>query len=361
NNAYIPYGEPRLDSVNVDSLFYDTLGLHGTAKLYLGGIEFKHKSGAQEGGIDFPGILSVKASLGLKFWGFRLGINGGTDIMNGQWPMLGNAYTSAGTSLSIKKATLSIGLAGRWQYVALDEKKIYSTPPMVLAGVGLRMPVYVGEVMLATRMNLANGLLKVQNLSDGGTYKPWETIALSAGLRVDLGFLSKSGKKAQQTETAKPVEQPKPGARLGQVTTEGAPLAAVGDTSQIKCAVNIYQGPNASWQDALVYADFLRAEMAKTGRFSITPKDRMQELLARKNLAQTYCLEPVCAAQLGQALNVKQMLVGQIDRTGAGYYVKVILVDPATGQQLRVDQDQGVDLTAICASAGELAKRLLIQ
>ncbi|MDP2807137.1 MAG: hypothetical protein Q8O74_03240 [bacterium] len=130
---------------------------------------------------------------------------------------------------------------------------------------------------------------------------------------------------------------------------------------QIKLAVNIYQGPNASWQDALVYADFLRAEMAKTGRFSITPKDRMQELLARKNLAQTYCLEPVCAAQLGQALNVKQLLVGQIEKTETGYYVKVLLVDPATGQQLRVDQDQGVDLTAICTSAGELAKRLLIQ
>ena len=363
NNAYIPSGEPRLDSVNVDGLNYDPSDstITGTAQLYLGGIEYKHKSGAQDGGIEFPGILSVKASLGLKFWGFRLGINGGTDIMNGQWPMLGNAYTSAGTSLSIKKATLSIGLAGRWQYVALDEKKIYSTPPMVLAGVGLRMPVYVGEVMLATRMNLANGILKVQNMSSVSEFKPWETLALSAAIRVDLGFLSKSGKKAQQTETAKPVEQPKPGAKLGQVTTEGAPLAAVGDTSQIKCAVNIYQGPNASWQDALVYADFLRAEMAKTGRFSITPKDRMQELLARKNLAQTYCLEPVCAAQLGQALNVKQMLVGQIDRTGAGYYVKVILVDPATGQQLRVDQDQGVDLTAICASAGELAKRLLIQ
>jgi hypothetical protein len=365
NSAGIPYGEPRLDSVNVDSLSYNPSdsSITGKARLYLGGIEYKHKSGQEEGGIEFPGILSVKASLGLKFWGFRLGINGGTDIMDGQWPMLGKAYASAGTSLSIKKATLSIGLASSWQYVALDEKKIYSTPPMVLAGVGVRMPVYVGEVMVATRMNLANGILKVQNMSSVSDFKPWETFALSAGLRFDLGFLSKSGKKTQQAGvgTAKPVEQPKPGARLGQVTTEGAALAAAGDTSQVKTAVNIYQGPNASWQDALVYADFLRAEMDKTGRFSVTPKDRMQELLARRNLAQTYCMEPICAAQMGQALNVRQMLVGQIDKTETGYYVKVLLVDPATGQQLRVDQDQGVDLTAICASAGELAKRLLMQ
>ncbi|MDO9694895.1 MAG: hypothetical protein Q7W56_09190, partial [Candidatus Latescibacteria bacterium] len=365
NSAGIPYGEPRLDSVDVSALVYDSLSdtITGTAKLYLGGIEYKHKSGQEEGGIEFPGILSVKASLGLKFWGFRLGINGGTDIMDGQWPMLGKAYASAGTSLSIKKATMSIGLASSWQYVALDQKKIYSTPPMVLAGVGVRMPVYVGEVMVATRMNLANGILKVQNMSSVSDFKPWETFALSAGLRFDLGFLSKSGKKTQQAGvgTAKPVEQAKPGARLGQVTTEGAALAAAGDTSQIKAAVNIYQGPNASWQDALVYADFLRAEMDKTGRFSVTPKDRMQELLARKNLAQTYCLEPICAAQMGQALNVRQMLVGQIDKTETGYYVKVLLVDPATGQQLRVDQDQGIDLTAICASAGELAQRLLIQ
>jgi len=55
------------------------------------------------------------------------------------------------------------------------------------------------------------------------------------------------------------------------------------------------------------------------------------------------------------------MLVGQISKTGTGYYVKVILVNAVTGQQLRVDQDQGIDLTAICTSAGELAKRLLIQ
>ena len=363
NNAGIPFGEPRLDSVNVDSLLYDPLdsSIHGKAQLYLGGIDYKHKTGQQDGGIDFPGMLSVKASLGLKFWGFRLGINGGTDIMNGQWPMLGNAYTSAGTSLSIKKATLSLGLAGRWQYVALDEKKIYSTPPMVLAGVGLRMPVYVGEVMISGRMNLANGLLKMQNMSGVSDFKPWETIALSAGVRVDLGFLSKSGKKSQQAGAAKPVEQAKPGARLGQVTTEGAALAASGDTLQIKTAVNIYQGPNTSWQDALVYADFLRAELAKTGRFSITPKDRMQELLTRNNLVLAECLEANCAARMGKALNVKQMLVGQISKTAAGYYVKVLLVDTATGQQLRVDQDQGIDLTAICTSAGELAKRLLIQ
>ncbi|MBI4726754.1 hypothetical protein HY768_05970 [candidate division TA06 bacterium] len=365
NNAGIPFGQPRLDSVSVGSLAYDTLTqtFTGDANLYLGGIEYKHKSADQQTGIDFPGMLSIKASLGLKFWGFRLGINGGTDIMNGQWPMLGNAYTSAGTSLSIKKATLCLGLAGRWQYVALDQKKIYSTPPMVLAGAGLRMPVYVGEVMLATRMNLANGLLKVQNLSGGGDFKPWETLALSAGVRVDLGFLSRSDKKSQTagTETAKPVEEVKPGARLGQVTIEGAALTATGDTLQIKAAVNIYQGPNASWQDALVYADFLRTEMANTGRFSITPKDRMQELLARKNMGQTYCLEPICAAQMGQALNVRQMLVGQIDKTETGYYVKVFLVDAATGQQLRVDQDQGADLTAVCASTGELAKRLLLQ
>ena len=365
NSAGIPTGKPKLDTVIVSSLVYDTIShtMKGTADVYLEDIDFNYKTGHQEGGIDFPGMLSIKASLGLKFWGFRLGVNGGTDIMNGQWPMLGKAYTSAGTSLSIKKATLSIGLAGSWQYVALDQKKIYSTPPMVLAGMGLRMPVYVGEVMLAARMNLANGLLKVQNLSEGGDFKPWETIALSAGVRLDLGFLTKSGKKSQnaQVDSAKILEDKKPGARLGQVTTEGAPLTVAADTSQIKAAVNIYQGPNASWQDALVYADFLRAEMAKTGRFSITPKDRMQELLTRKNLVQAYCMEPICAAQMGKALNVRQMLVGQISKTETGYYVKVLLVDSATGQQLRVDQDQGIDLTAICASAGELAQRLLIQ
>jgi hypothetical protein len=365
NNAGIPFGQPRLDSVTVGSLRYDSLthAISGDANLYLGGIEYKHKSADQQTGIDFPGMLSIKASLGLKFWGFRLGINGGTDLMNGQWPMVGKAYTSAGTSLSIKKATLSIGLASSWQYVALDQKKIYSTPPMVLAGVGVRIPVYVGEVMLATRMNLANGILKIQNTSGVKDFKPWETFALSAGVRVDLGFLSKSSKKSQQAGTgaAKPVVDDKPGAKLGQVTTEGAAAAASGDTTQIKAAVNIFQGPNASWQDALVYADFLRAEMSKTGRFSITPKDRMQELLARNNLVLAECVEPVCAARMGKALNVRQMVVGQISKTETGYYVKVLLVDAVTGQQLRIDQDQGLDLTAICTLAGELAKRLLIQ
>ena len=365
NNAGIPFGQPRLDSVRVDSLTFNPLDttIRGNAELYLGGIEYKHKSADQQTGIDFPGMLSIKVSLGLKFWGFRLGINGGTDLMNRQWPMVGKAYTSAGTSLSIKKATLSIGLASSWQYVALDQKKIYSTPPMVLAGVGVRMPVYVGEVMLATRMNLANGILKVQNTSGVKNFKPWETFALSAGIRVDLGFLSKSNKKTQQPGAGivKPVADAKPGARLGQVTTEGAATSASADTTQIKAAVNIYQGPNASWQDALVYADFLRVEMENTGRFSITPKDRMQELLARNNLAQAYCLEPFCAARIGQALKVKQMLLGRIDKTETGYAVQVLLVDVVTGQQLRIAQDQGADLTAICTSARELAKRLLIQ
>jgi|GEM_PF-1464316 hypothetical protein len=365
NNAGVPFGQPRLDSVSVSALTFNPFDttITGNAELYLGGIEYKHKTAADQTGIDFPGMLSIKASLGLKFWGFRLGINGGTELMNGQWPMLGKAYTSAGTSLSIKKATLSIGLASSWQYVALDQEKIYSTPPMVLAGVGMRMPVYVGEVIMATRMNLANGILKVQNMSSVKDFKPWETFALSAGLRFDLGFLTKSNKKGQKAgaDTAKSLDDGKPRIKVSQTTTEFIDGAADSDTMAIKTAVAVYASTGSSYQDAYVYSEFLRTEMGNTGRFVVMPRDRMNELLTRSNLMPLSCAEPNCAAQMGKALNVKQMLVGLISKTEEGYQVAVLLVNPATGQVILKGQDKGLELSDVCSSAKDLAKRLVVR
>lgn len=188
NNAGLPEGQPVLENVNVTDLVYDSLTstFRGNVRLDLGGVEYTRKTAADTGEIELPGMTSLKASLGLKFWGLRVGVNGGMDMMNGEWPMIGNAYASVGTSLSIKRTSLRLGLASRWQYLTLENDKVYSSAPMMILGAGLGIPFPKGELMLGSRINLANGILSASNLEKNENFRPWETIALNAGVRISI-------------------------------------------------------------------------------------------------------------------------------------------------------------------------------
>jgi hypothetical protein len=188
NNSGLPEGQPELDSISVSNLQFDTLTqtFTGDVKLNLGGVEYARKTAADTGEIELPGVTSLKASLGLKLWGLRVGVNGGMDMLTGEWPMIGNAYASVGTSLSVKRTSLRLGLASRWQYLALEDDKLYSSAPMVILGAGVGIPFPKGELMLGSRINLANGILSTSNLERMEDFKPWETIALNAGIRVSI-------------------------------------------------------------------------------------------------------------------------------------------------------------------------------
>ncbi len=158
----------------------------GDVRLGLGGVEYTRKTDVDTGEIELPGLTSLKASLGMKFWGLRVGVNGGMDMLATEWPMIGNAYASVGTSLSVKRTSLKLGLASRWQYLALEEEKLYSSAPMVILGAGVGIPFPKGELMLGSRINLANGVLSASNLQKVEDFKPWETVAINAGIRVSL-------------------------------------------------------------------------------------------------------------------------------------------------------------------------------
>ncbi|MBU1355587.1 MAG: hypothetical protein KJ620_03395 [Candidatus Edwardsbacteria bacterium] len=188
NNSGLPEGQPVLDSISVNNLYFNNTDstFTGDVKLNLGGVEYNRKTAADSGEIELPGVTSLKASLGLKLWGLRVGVNGGMDMMTGEWPMIGNAYASVGTSLSIKRTTLRLGLASRWQYLALEDDKLYSSAPMVILGAGVGIPFPKGELMLGSRINLANGILSTSNLEKMEDFKPWETIALNAGIRISI-------------------------------------------------------------------------------------------------------------------------------------------------------------------------------
>lgn len=188
NRAGLPYGQPQLLGVDLSGLTYTPgdSAIRGSAMLNVGGVEYNRKSASDTGQIEMPGITSLRASLGLKFWGFRLGVNGGMDMLDKKWPNLGTAYASAGTSLNIKVVNLRLGLAGRWPYLALEEDKLYSTPPTVLFGAGVGIPLPFGEIMGAARINLTNGLLKVSNTENLKSFNPLETVALGAGLRLSF-------------------------------------------------------------------------------------------------------------------------------------------------------------------------------
>ena len=188
NRAGLPYGQPDLLGVDMSGMIFNPIDstIRGRASLNVGGVEYRRKSASDTGQIEMPGITTLKASLGLKFWGLRLGLSGGMDMLERKWPNLGTAYASAGTSLDIKIVKLKMGLAGRWNYLAIEENKLYSPPPTVLLGTALGFPLPFGEIMASARINLTNGLLKVSNAENLKSFNPLETVALGAGLRLSF-------------------------------------------------------------------------------------------------------------------------------------------------------------------------------
>lgn len=188
NRAGLPSGQPQLLGVDMTGMSFNPgdSTITGSAMLNVGGVEYDRKSASDTGQIEMPAVTSLRASLGLKFWGLRLGINGGMDMLDKKWPNLGTAYASAGTSLNIKVVNLRLGLAGRWPYLAIEEDKLYSTPPTVLFGAGAGIPLPFGEIMGAARINLTNGLLKVSSTENLKSFNPLETVALGAGLRLSF-------------------------------------------------------------------------------------------------------------------------------------------------------------------------------
>jgi hypothetical protein len=165
--------------------------------------------------------------------------------------------------------------------------------------------------------------------------------------RVDLAY--KFGKKPIEPEILS--EE-----KVKKVKYEEKPVNPLPVGEKINLAVADFVGKNVSQADASIVSDFLRTELVNVGIFNVMERANMDKILAEAAFQQTGCTTSECAVQIGNLLNVKEMVVGSLSKLMDTYYITVSVVDVETGKII-----SSFDQEATSAKELRLACKILAQ
>ena len=104
----------------------------------------------------------------------------------------------------------------------------------------------------------------------------------------------------------------------------------------------------------------LEAELTRSGRFTLVERSRVQEVLEEVNFQQAGVTVPEKASELGSHLNVEKLFFSEVLRVGTTYKLVVKVVDVATAQVIKVEEENlGPRQEQIQAAVRRLARRLI--
>jgi hypothetical protein len=90
-----------------------------------------------------------------------------------------------------------------------------------------------------------------------------------------------------------------------------------------------------SLSEAQFLTDRLRTELFETGSFQVVERDKMNAILSEQGFQQTGCTTVECAVEIGQLLNVKQIVAGSIGKIEELYSISLRLIDVQSGAIVR--------------------------
>jgi TolB-like protein len=76
----------------------------------------------------------------------------------------------------------------------------------------------------------------------------------------------------------------------------------------------------------------LRVELFQTGRFAVVERDQMRAIMEEQDFQQTGCTTNECLVEVGQLLNVQQIIAGSISKVGEVFSIEVRVIDVLTGE-----------------------------
>lgn len=78
-------------------------------------------------------------------------------------------------------------------------------------------------------------------------------------------------------------------------------------------------------------SDRLRAELFNTGSFNVVERDKMNTILQEQGFQQSGCTSIECAVEIGQLLNVQEMVAGTLGKIDNIYSINLRLIDVEKG------------------------------
>ncbi|MCB9059542.1 MAG: hypothetical protein H6627_13300 [Calditrichae bacterium] len=88
-------------------------------------------------------------------------------------------------------------------------------------------------------------------------------------------------------------------------------------------------------EQARFLTDRLRAELFKTGTFNVVERDKMNSILQEQGFQQSGCTSVECAVEIGQLLNVREMVAGTLGKIENLYSINLRLIDVEKGTILK--------------------------
>jgi len=86
--------------------------------------------------------------------------------------------------------------------------------------------------------------------------------------------------------------------------------------------------------EAQFLSDRLRTELFETGKFRVVEREKMNAILTEQGFQQSGCTSVECAVEIGQLLNVKMMVAGNIGKIEDLYSISLRLIDVESGALL---------------------------
>ena len=112
------------------------------------------------------------------------------------------------------------------------------------------------------------------------------------------------------------------------------------ETEKISIAVSDFLAQGISKDEAAIITNRVRSELTKTGVFTVVERGQMEAILKEQGFQQSGCTTDECIVEVGQLLNVKQMVAGSIGKIGSILTINARVIDVATGRIIKtVDSD----------------------
>lgn len=104
-------------------------------------------------------------------------------------------------------------------------------------------------------------------------------------------------------------------------------------------AITTLDAIGISPSECLALTNRLRYELFNTGAFRVLDRGEMDEIFAEIGFQETGCTTTECIVQVGQLLNVAQIVAGSVAKVGNVYTTEIRLVDVETGEIVAAEVD----------------------
>lgn len=108
-----------------------------------------------------------------------------------------------------------------------------------------------------------------------------------------------------------------------------------GQETKINIAIMDLDPTNIGEEESKFLSDRLRIELFESGSFNVVERDKMNAILNEQGFQMSGCSSLECAVEIGQLLNVNQMVGGSIGLIGEVYSITLRLIDVQTGAIIR--------------------------